>query len=212
MSSATRIKDSFTCRHRGCRWARLACGSSTSGPCFPGPCPCKRFNLIQSPPNWKLILFLLGSSLQQENLVVRILGQPAQQRSCQNDDDGDDGGGGGGEELKHNEKKFVDVFNTCWRAHIQHFQHRSPPVSKDHWKIARRTILEETLPCRILWTPRPSWPCPFFRSWTLPRSFSWWLRRKSLSSELRNLSLGSPADPGQWNIVKRRKGNVFLST
>ena len=34
-----------------------------------------------------MILFLLGSSLQQENLVVRILGQPAQQRSCHNDDE-----------------------------------------------------------------------------------------------------------------------------
>ena len=40
-------------------------------------------------------------------------------------------------ESSNTPKKNVDVFHPCWRAHIQHFQHRSPPVSKDHWKIAR---------------------------------------------------------------------------
>ena len=135
MLSATRIKDRFTCRHRGCRWGRLACGSSTSGPCFPGPCPCKQFNLIQSPPNWKLILLILGSSFQQEDLVVRILGQPAQQRGCQNDDGGDDGG----RELKHNGKNLLISSTPVG-------EHTSSTSSTDHhllvriihWKIARR--------------------------------------------------------------------------
>ena len=125
MSSATIIKDRFTCRHRGCRWGQLACGSSTSGPCFPGSCPCKRFNSIQLSPNWKLFLLILGSSFQQEDLVVRILGEPAQQRSCQND------------ESSNTTKK------TCWYLpHLLASTHPALPApittcKWDHWKIAR---------------------------------------------------------------------------
>ena len=77
-----------------------------------------------------MILFLLGSSLQQEDLVVRILGQPAQQRSCQTDDDGDDGGGGGGGELKHEKKNLLMSSTPVGK-------HTSSTSSTDHHLLVR---------------------------------------------------------------------------
>ena len=209
MSSATRIKDSFTCRHRGCRWARLACGSSTSRPCFPGSCPCKRFNSIAT----KLKIDFVPTWVQPP---TRELGCQDPRSACP---------------TKKLSKRWWWWWWWWWRRRRAQTQrkknllmsstpvgeHTSSTSSTDHHLLVRiigrlqdGNFLEETLPCRILWTPRPSWPCPFFRSWALPRSFSCWLTRKSLSSGLRNLSHGSLADPGQCYIVRRKKGKADI--
>ena len=137
MSSATRIKDRFTCRHRGCRWGQLACGSSTSGPCFPGPCPCKRFNSIAT----KLKIDFVHTWVQ---LPTRGLGCQDPRSACPT------------KRLSKwwwwwwrrqraqtQRKKLVDIFHTCWRAHIQHFQHRSPPVSGIIGRLQDGNFLEE---------------------------------------------------------------------